>query len=407
MLNCLFASITLGACANVTVPEASELAMRYYWSGNILWIVQQFWSLAVPLLILATGWSGKLGRVANLWGKKWYFSLLVYLFLFTLIFQLLNFPLDFYAGYIRQHAYDLSNQDFARWIGNWGKLILVSFIFGVLFLWIFYLLLKKSPKRWWFYGSLVTIAITFFMAFIQPIWIAPLFNQFGPMKNQQLEEQILGLASRAGIEGARVYEVDMSADTKMVNAYVTGFGKTKRIVLWDTTIQRLTPDEILFVMGHEMGHYVLNHVWWGLLFTSILTFIIFYLTYRTAHFLMNRYQDRFGFRHLYEFASIPLLLFIITFYQLLFSPAFNFFIRYYEHEADRFGLEITQNNKAASEAFIALQEQNLANPRPGKLFIFFRASHPPLGSRIDFCNSYCPWKDGKPLEYGKYFRGEM
>ena len=198
----------------------------------------------------------------------------------------------------------------------------------------------------------------------------------------------------------------MSSDTKALNAYVTGFGSTKRIVLWDTTIKKLTPDEILFVMGHEMGHYVLNHLWWDLLFEAILTLAIFYLTYRTAEFLMGRYSSRFGFTKLHEFASLPLLLFVLMFYQLLFSPLSLFVSRYFEHQADRFGLEITQNNQAAAEAFLALQQQNLGNPRPGKLYIFWRASHPPLGSRVDFCNSYCPWKRGKPLEYGQLFKDE-
>jgi len=378
--------------------------MRYYKSGNILWIVQMLWGLGVPLLILFTGWSGMMGRVAHHWGKKWYFSLVIYLVLFLALSQILGFPIDFYADYIRQHEYGLSNQTFGRWFGNWGKGILVAFIALAAFVWIFYLLLKKSPRRWWFYGSLVSIAISFIMIFVAPIWISPLFNKFGPMKNQELEQQILTLASRAGIEGARVYEVDKSADTNALNAYVTGFGATKRIVLWDTTIKRLTPDEILFVMGHEMGHYVLHHIWLSFLFYSAMAFVLFYLTYRSSQFLLNRYHHRFGFRHLYEFASLPLLLLVFTVFQLLFSPLFNYVSRQFEHQADRFGLEITQNNQAAAEAFIALQQENLANPRPGPIYMFWRASHPSLGSRIDFCNDYCPWKEGDALEYGKYFK---
>ena len=133
-------------CAHVAIPQASELAMEYYRSGNLLWIVQQFWSLAVPLLILAAGWSGKLGRLSHLWGRKWYFSLVVFLALFIALFQLLNFPLDYYSEYIRPHAYGLSMQSFGRWFGNWGKSIAVLFIASAAFVWIFYLLLRKSPR---------------------------------------------------------------------------------------------------------------------------------------------------------------------------------------------------------------------------------------------------------------------
>lgn len=394
----------LAQCAQVAVPEATEQAMRYYWSGNILWILQQFWSFAVPLIFLFTGLSGKLSHFAARVGRNWYFTLVVYLALFIAIYQLLNLPLDFYASYIREHQYGLSTQPLGRWFGNYGKGFLVAFIAASLFVWIFYLLLKKSPKRWWFYSSLASVAILFTMMFVQPIWIDPLFNRFGPMKNKELEGQILSLAARAGIEQGRVFEVDKSQDTKTLNAYVVGFGSTNRIVLWDTTIQQLTPDQILFVMGHEMGHYVLHHMWWQMLYFTIMAFVIFYLTYRAAHFLLRRYHARFGFHDLSQFASLPLLLLCITAFTFLTSPLDNFFSRQLEHNADCFGLEITQNNQAAAEAFIALQMQNLANPRPGSLFKFWRSTHPPLGERIDFCNAYCPWSEGLPLKYGRFFR---
>jgi Zn-dependent protease with chaperone function len=403
MFETILAAAQANECAYVAVPEASELAMQYYRSGNVLWIVQQFWALFVPLLILSAGWSAKMEHLGRRLGRKWYFSLAAYLILFSIVYDVFSWPLDFYSEYIREHVYGLSAQTFGRWFGNWGKAALVSLISFLAFAWIFYLLLKKSPKRWWFYSSLVSIALTFLMILVKPIWIDPLFNRFGPMKNKELEGQILSLASRAGIEGARVYEVDMSQDTKALNAYVTGFGATKRIVLWDTTIAKLTPDQILFVMGHEMGHYVLDHIWWYLLFMAIMSFLIFYLTYKISTYLLLRFRHRFGFEHLYQFASLPLLLFTMAALQILAAPVFNFFSRTLEHDADRFGLEITQDNQAAGEAFVALQQENLANPRPGKLFVFWRASHPPLGERIDFCNTYCPWEEGKPLKYGKYF----
>jgi len=223
------------------------------------------------------------------------------------------------------------------------------------------------------------------------------------MKNTELEGRILKLAARAGIENGRVFEVDKSQDTKTLNAYVIGFGSTNRIVLWDTTIQRMTPDEVVFVMGHEMGHYVLHHIWWSMVYFSALSFVIFYLTYRSANYLLRRYQMKWGFTQLYNIASLPLLLFLTTFYSLAFSPLSNYVSRVMEHQADQFGLEITQNNEAAAKAFVVLQLENLSNPRPGALFKFWRCTHPPLGERVEFCNSYCPWKSSEPLKYAKYF----
>lgn len=390
-------------CANVPVPEATTEAMRYYESGNLLWIFGQAWSLIIPFLFLVTGFTGKLAAYSQRVGKRWYFSLAVYLIIFVALYQLLYLPLDYYVGYLREHDYGLSTQTLSRWIGNYGKSTAIGIIGVLAFVWIFYLLLKKSPRRWWFYSSLVSIAIMFFLSFIQPIWIDPLFNQFGPMQDKKLESQILALANRAGIENSKVYEVDMSQDTKALNAYVVGFGNTKRIVLWDTTLQRMTPDEILFVMGHEMGHYVLNHIWWFMLYFSILSFVIFYLTFISAEALLKKHHKRFGFKALSSIASLPLLLLLISIYSLLATPLSNWVSRCMEHEADRFGLEITQNNEAAGTSFLKLQQDNLANPRPGPIFTFWRASHPSIAERIEFFNSYCPWKQGEPLKYQTHF----
>lgn len=394
----------LADCANVIVPQATETAMRYYNSGNVLWIVSLVFGFLVPVLFLWTGFTGKLGTFSAKMGRSWYGTIATYLIAFIAINTALEFPLDYYSGFVRDHAYNLSTQSFGDWIADYGKGFAISIVGALAFVWIFYLLLKRSPTKWWFYGSLVSIGISFFLMFVQPIWIAPLFNKFGPMQNKELEQKILNLASKAGINGARVYEVDMSSQTKTMNAYVTGIGSSKRIVLWDTTINGMTQDQVLFVMGHEMGHYVLNHIWWGLLFFSALTFLFFYLTYRSATYLLNRYHKTFGFKHLYDIASWPLLILLIGIFSFLALPLTNYWTRMIEHNADIFGLEITKNNQAAGEAFVVLQETNLANPRPGNWYKIWQCDHPPLAERVQFCNTYCPYNEGQPLKYGKYFQ---
>lgn len=396
--------IFLAQCANVVVPEATEQAMRYYNSGNILWLIRQAWGVLLPFLFLITGLSGKLGFLAERWGRKWFFSIVLYLLLFVPLYALLNFPLDFYSGYIREHEYGFSTQTFARWWDHYLKELLIAIIGSLSFIWIFYLLLKKSPRRWWIYSSIVSMTLTFFVAFIQPIWIDPLFNRYGPMQNKQLEGQILHLADRAGISNGRVFEVDKSQDTKTVNAYVTGLGSSNRIVLWDTAIKGLTEEELLFVMGHEMGHYVLHHIWWQFLYLCVSSFITLYLVYKIGTYVVFRYGQRFGFSHLYRIASLPLFLLITHFLAFFSAPASNLVSRWMEREADRFGLEITQSNQAAAEAFVVLQQENLGNPRPGALYKIWRSTHPPLKERVDFCNTYCPWSEGKPLKYQSYFK---
>lgn len=156
-------------------------------------------------------------------------------------------------------------------------------------------------------------------------------------------------------------------------------------------------------MSHEMGHYVLKHVVQGIFFASIMIIISLYLAHRTAGYFINRFRGRFRFDKVYDIASLPLLIILINVFSLVLTPIGNFYSRYHEHQADRFGLEITRNNHAAATAFVKLQTENLGNPRPGWLYKLWRSSHPPLAERIEFCNTYKPWETGKPLEYEHLF----
>jgi STE24 endopeptidase len=242
------------------------------------------------------------------------------------------------------------------------------------------------------------------MLLVAPIWIAPLFNKFGPMTDKSLEADILALADHAGIEGGRVFEVDKSVDTNALNAYVTGFGGTKRIVLWDTIIAKLDRRELLFVMGHEMGHYVLSHIYQLIALFSVVMLLSFYAAHRVAGAVMGRWHRRIGFAALADIASLPLVLCLVGVFSLLVTPLTLAHSRWIERQSDRFGLEITRDNHAAATAFVKLQTENLGNPRPGWLYKLWRSSHPPLGERIDFCNNYRPWETGQMLSYEHLFK---
>ncbi|MGE0130300.1 MAG: M48 family metallopeptidase [Blastocatellales bacterium] len=390
--------------APVPVPEPSEKAVSFYRGNIVLWIVNTLWGLLIPALFLFTGFSARIRDWAKRIGKWWFLVVGVYFAIFVIINFVIDFPLSYYQSYARQHAYGLSNQTFGKWFGDQITGLLIGIVVGFLFLWIPYLLLKKSPRRWWLYTGLLAIPFLILAILVQPVWIDPLFNKFGPMKNKELEAKILQLAERAGIEGSRVYEVEKSVDTKAVNAYVTGFGATKRIVLWDTIIAKLNEDELLFVMGHEMGHYVLGHVWKSILFFSLLIIVTLYAIHRTAGWLINKYHHRFGFTELSDVASLPLIILLFSAYFLIVTPFALTFTRYNEHESDRFGLEITRNNHAAATAFVKLQQENLGVPRPNILYKLWTASHPTLGERIDFCNQYRPWERGEQLRYEKLFK---
>ena len=388
----------------VPVPAPTEQALRYYDSGNRVWLVDSALSLLVPALFLFTGWSARIRDLARRVGRKWFFTVALYVVLFSLASFVLELPWGYYTDFVREHAYGQSNQTFDKWLSDTVKGLLVGLLLGALFAWVPFLLLKKSPQRWWLYTAALSIPFIVLMLLVTPVWIEPLFNKFGPMKDKSLESAILSLAGRAGIEGGRVFEVDKSVDTKAVNAYVTGFGQTKRIVLWDTTIAKLERRQLLFVMGHEMGHYVLGHVWKLIALASLLVLVTLWVAHRTAGWFIARWRGRFGFDSLADVAALPLLLLLANGCSLVVSPALLAYTRHQEHESDRFGLEITRDNRAAATAFVTLQAENLGNPRPGLLYKLWRSSHPPLGERIDFCNAYRPWQSGRPGRYEGLFR---
>lgn len=388
----------------VPVPEPDAKALAYYRSGNVLWWVGQAFGFAFPLVLLATGFSARMRSRAERVGRHWPFAVAVYAVFYRVLEWLASRPLGYYAGYLRPHAYGLSNQTLAKWLRDGSIDLAVSTGVGALLAVGLYAWIRKAPRRWWLGATACLIPFLLLVFLIQPLWIAPLYNDFGPMKNQALEAKILGLAERSGIEGGRVFEVAKSVDTNAVNAYVTGFLASKRIVLWDTLLAKLEEPEVLFVMGHEMGHYVLHHVLLGIAFYTLLAGLGLYAVHRLAPLAISRWRGRMGFARLDDVASLPLLLLLLQLGSFAVLPVALGFSRWMEHEADRFGLELTQDNRAAALAFVQLQQSNLSHPRPGPLFVWWRASHPPLGERIDFANGYRPWEREEPLRYGDRFR---
>jgi len=388
----------------VAVPRPSALALQYERGGNWLWVIDQIWALAVPALLLFTGASARVRDLAGRVGRSWFLTIGVYVVLYTAIVFAVSLPLSYYQGYIRSHAYGLSDQTLGRWLGNASKFQLVSMATGFCFAWVPFWLIARSPRHWWLWTTLLTVPFLFGVMLLKPIWVDPLFNDFGRMRNEALERDILALARRAGIEGSRVFEVDKSRDTKTVNAYVTGVLGTKRIVLWDTLVDKLGEKELLFVMAHEMGHYALGHVVRSVLLSTLGILAGLFVVDRVGRLLIGRFRERFGFDRLSDVASVPLLLLLMEMTSLVVVPVAFAYSRHQEHEADRFALELTRSNRSGALAFRKLMLENLSNPRPYPLLRPWKATHPSIGERIDFCNQYHPWNLGQPFRYGALFR---
>ncbi|MFI5458297.1 MAG: M48 family metallopeptidase [Isosphaerales bacterium] len=384
-------SAAVGELQPVAVPEPSAKALQFYRSGNWLWVVNHVGALLLTGGLAFSGASARLRSLARRLGRVWFFTIGFYVVIYLAIMFVLDLPLSYYQGYVRLHAYGLSNQTLGRWFRNAFIGLGVDMAVGFALAWVPYLLLARSPRRWWLYTAILSVPFLFGTMLVMPIWYDPLFNQFGPMKNKELERSILSLADRAGIEGSRVFEVDKSVDTKAVNAYVTGFLQTKRIVLWDTLIAKLNEKQLLCVMGHEMGHYMLYHVVRSIWLSAVVTLAGLFLVDWMGRRLVARFSGGLGFDRLSDVASLPLLLMLMQVVFLALGPVVLAYSRSQEHEADRFALDLTRTNHSAGTAFVKLQEENLSNPRPGPLFTIFRASHPSIGDRIDFCNAYHPW----------------
>ena len=393
------------ATTAVPVPEPSALAVRYHRSSHAIWAGATALELLVPAALLFTGFSARVRDLARRTARgRWFFTVAIYGAAYVLVQAIVFLPFAWYAGFVRQHAYGLSTETAGQWLADWGKGTAITVVVAALVLWIPYRLLRASPGRWWLWTGLLTAPLTALAMIVAPVWIAPLFDDYGPMRDRALGARIHQLAARAGIPDSRIYEVRKSDETRQVNAYVTGFGGTKRIVLWDTLVDQLEPDEVVFVMGHEIGHFVLRHTLTVILGATLLATLSLYLVHRVAGRLIGLFGHRFGFDRLDDVASLPLLALVGGVVMLATAPAMLALSRWQEREADRFGLEITRDNQAAARAFVRLHDENLAVPRTGLWYRLWRGSHPDLADRIEFSNRYRPWSHGRPLRYGDRFR---
>ena len=372
---------------------------RSYWSTrSTLGFIRPLYDVGVALLLLFSRLSARMRDVAYARAASRYPRVLIYLVLYLVVSFVLDFPFSWYRGFALEHQYGLSNQSFGAWLAEGGKDAAVSFVLlgltGLVSLCT--LVIEKSPRRWWLWIGLGTLPVIVAGTLIQPLVVDPLYNRFTPLRDQELKGKILALAAKADIPGRNVYQVDKSKQTKKLNAYVNGFGASQRIVLWDTTLQGMKEDEILFVMGHEMGHYKLAHIWKGIAFYSILSLAFFFSSGVVARAAVRRWGGRWRFHDLHDVASLPLLIGALTLVSLPAEPLANFFGRRIEHEADVFSLEVTHLNDAGARAFIKLGSQNKSNPEPPELVKIFQYTHPPPIERIRFALTYRPWETGEP-----------
>ena len=329
--------------------------------------------------------------------------------LLVVTLAILLVPTDFYEETVSR-AYGLSIEAWGPWWWDWGKGILLIMVIAIPIVWILYAVIRRSPHRWWLYFWTIALPITLFFTLIEPFVIEPMFFKFAPLsqKDPELVAQIERLVQHAGVNipPDRMFWMKASDKTPTMNAYVTGIGASKRVVIWDTTISNETTPEIVSVVGHEIGHYVLGHIWKGLLFAAVLLFVVLYLGYRMIGWMLDRWGTGWQTQGLGDWASLPALLLLLSIFSFISDPISNAYSRQIEHQADVFGLEITHGvlpnpGQAAADSFEVEGEYALADPDPNPVNVFLFYDHPPIADRIRFCLTYDPWAPGHHPEFVK------
>jgi STE24 endopeptidase len=390
-------------------PDKLAKSKALYDRRGKLRIIDTAYSLLVLLALLALGIAAKYRDWAERVSKHQFIQALIFVPLFILTLTVLALPLDAYQQHISRE-YGLSVQGWGSWFADVAKGQALSLIILISAIWGITNLIRKSPRLWWFYAWLIAVPFVILLIFLAPLVIDPLFNKFEPLdkSNPQLVDAIEQVTKRGGLEIPRNRMFLMKASEKVttLNAYVTGFGPSKRVVVWDTTIKNASTPETLFVFGHEMGHYVLNHIVIGIAATAIGLFIGLYLLYRIANWAFPRFQQRWHMRGLSDWAAVPMLFLIFSLLSLISQPIGSAISRQLEHNADIYGLEVTHginpnSQEAAAHAFQVLGELSLSYPYPSDFYVFWYADHPPIRDRVPFAHNYDPWSKGEQPKYVK------
>ena len=402
------AAVVLGQVAAYRLPpDKLEQAEALYRIGIVLAVVGLVLGIAVPIALLELRVSSRLRDLAERASRRRVVQALVFVPLTLLAIALVSLPVDVYRQHVMR-AYGLSVQGWGSWLGDWAKGQLLTWAIAVPMLLGLYAIVRRSPARWWFYFWLLTVPVAVLLVFVGPVLLDPLFNTFEPLDQTQpqLVEPIESVAARGGLEipRERLFEMKASEKVTTYNAYVTGLGATKRVVVWDNTARELGIPETQFIFGHELGHYVLGHVYEELAFVLALLLGSFWLGRKLVLALIARWGERWSVRGIDDWASLPVLILALSVLLFLATPVISAFSRYCEHQADVYGLEVTHglvadSAQVAAATFQKLGEKGLAYPTPNPLLVFWTYSHPPIADRIAFVLSYDPWSAGSEPAY--------
>ena len=369
---------------------ARDRSDSYFEGGYWLILVNALVSLAVAWVLLQSGFARKVRDKVEAWMPWRWLAIPLFVVAWSLASALLSFPLTIYEGFFREHAFNLSTMSLTGWAVEWAMQLLVSTIMGALFLTVFYVMIRLAKAAWWLWGAGIAIIFMAFALLIAPVYIEPLFNDYTPMEEGELRDDILAIAHANGIPADDVYVFDVSRQSNRITANVSGLFGTTRIALSDTLVDQTDPDEVLAVMGHEMGHYVLNHIWEMFVYFGVMLALGLAFADGLFKWANTAFGRTWGVRDIGDIAGLPLLSACLTVFFLVTTPVYNRIVYTNEAEADIFGLNSAREPDGFATVALRLSSYRKIEPSAWEEFVFF--DHPSGQSRVAMAMD---WKSGQ------------
>ncbi len=361
-------------------PEQRARSDAYFEGGYWLQLWGFLYGLGVAWLFLGTGLSRRMRDLAERLTRRKPIQTWLYAAQYVVLAAVLFFPLTVYQGFVREHRYELATQTFGQWLRDQAVGLGVNLALMPLLLIVLYGVFRRAPRTWWLWGSGVTLLFLVFVILVAPVYIAPLFNDYTPVQDQRVREDVLAMARASGIEADDVYQFDASRQTTRISANVSGFLGTMRISLNDNLLDRCSLGEVRVVMGHEIGHYVLNHMYELLIYFGLLLLAGFAFVHWAFDRVRRRWGGRWGISGIGDVAGLPLLVALLSVYFLVMTPIFNTVIRTNEAEADIYGLHASGEPDGMAEVALKLSEYRKMEPGPLEEWMMY--DHPSGRSRI-------------------------
>ncbi len=352
----------------------------YFEGGYVLQVVDVLYALVVAGLLLWLKISSRMREIAAGITRHRFLQAPLYAVQYLVVTTIVGLPLTIYEGFVREHNYGLSNQTFLQWAGEFGINFLLGLVGFTILLTLIYTAARAVKRRWWIWATGLMVVFLIVQMMVYPVYIAPLTNHYAPLPDSAMKSAILSLGRSQGIPANDVYVFDASKQSNKISANVSGMFGTTRISLTDNLLNRCTPSEVLAVVGHEMGHYVLNHAatmitWFGLVFL-----VVFWLIDKAFHGLISIFGGNWDVRSIDDPAGLPAVVALLSLFMFLATPVTNTIIRTNEVQADIFGLDAVRQPDAFATVVLKLAEYRKLDPSPLEEFVFY--DHPSGRTRI-------------------------